>query len=251
MGAGYLEIASPQVRGGGWVESRRGRAANPLRPRLPACTFRPEVLPEEAFFPLSRTFQCRECSLPGEAGQRGPLPMYHRTCKRRRDSARERQRTRLSVAVQLPARDCAWCGRSFVPLRRQRRYCGSECRRARDRAQAASRWLLRRALPGDAERFARNTREKQARRVGLSAASFADVRAGLLVAQVGSCGICRRPFVDPERDAVLDHDHSDGRIRGLLCHGCNTALGHFGDCAEGVESVLLYLQGSFRLTRVV
>lgn len=47
--------------------------------------------------------------------------------------------------------------------------------------------------------------------------------AGLAVIegwQAGRCGICSR-----ERSLVTDHDHSTGLVRGLLCHGCNTAEG--------------------------
>lgn len=43
--------------------------------------------------------------------------------------------------------------------------------------------------------------------------------------QGGKCAICAAPF-DPEiRHPAVDHDHMDGRVRGLLCAGCNLTLG--------------------------
>lgn len=39
--------------------------------------------------------------------------------------------------------------------------------------------------------------------------------------QDGACAICKK------REAVVvDHCHDSGKVRGLLCLGCNTALGY-------------------------
>lgn len=56
--------------------------------------------------------------------------------------------------------------------------------------------------------------------------------------QGGVCAICAQP---PEEGKVLqvDHDHITGRIRGLLCHKCNKALGLLN---EQLESALRYLE---------
>lgn len=43
--------------------------------------------------------------------------------------------------------------------------------------------------------------------------------------QGGRCGICSRSL--PKLH--VDHEHSSGRIRGLLCSNCNLAIGHFKD----------------------
>jgi hypothetical protein len=48
--------------------------------------------------------------------------------------------------------------------------------------------------------------------------------------QAGRCGICTRRLYSKRYKAFcVDHDHTNGRIRGLLCHNCNRALGMFQD----------------------
>lgn len=46
----------------------------------------------------------------------------------------------------------------------------------------------------------------------------------LLMNQQGNCAACDRPPKEGRRLHV-DHDHHTGEVRGLLCSGCNAALG--------------------------
>jgi hypothetical protein len=39
-----------------------------------------------------------------------------------------------------------------------------------------------------------------------------------------------------------DHDHKTGRIRGMLCKGCNTGIGMLGDTVFGLQRAIEYLQ---------
>ena len=39
----------------------------------------------------------------------------------------------------------------------------------------------------------------------------------------------------------IDHDHKTGKIRGLLCHYCNSGLGLLGDTIERVTNTIEYL----------
>ena len=44
----------------------------------------------------------------------------------------------------------------------------------------------------------------------------------MLVSQGGVCAICKK---EPGKNRLsVDHDHSDGRIRGLLCYICNRKI---------------------------
>ncbi|MGY1753315.1 endonuclease domain-containing protein [Blastococcus sp. SYSU D01042] len=57
-------------------------------------------------------------------------------------------------------------------------------------------------------------------------------------AQENRCGICGEP--DPQH---LDHDHSTGRIRMLLCQRCNQGLGLFRDDPYLLHVAGLYVEG--------
>ena len=71
---------------------------------------------------------------------------------------------------------------------------------------------------------------------------------GLLQAQEGRCQICRCVlFLEVDRkgrsDAVhVDHEHTSGRVRGLLCSDCNRGLGCFHDREEVLISAAQYIK---------
>ena len=43
---------------------------------------------------------------------------------------------------------------------------------------------------------------------------------------------------------VVDHDHTTGKVRGLLCHNCNRALGLLQDSSQNLHKALSYLEGA-------
>ena len=68
-----------------------------------------------------------------------------------------------------------------------------------------------------------------------------DDKARMIRAQRGRCWICRRLFTSSKTTHV-DHCHRTGRVRGVLCSNCNTALGKFGDDPEMLARAILYLK---------
>jgi len=62
----------------------------------------------------------------------------------------------------------------------------------------------------------------------------------MYAAQNGACKICRKNF----SRLHVDHDHKTGNVRGLLCHGCNVALGHFQDNVSSLTNAIEYLNNS-------
>ena len=65
--------------------------------------------------------------------------------------------------------------------------------------------------------------------------------------QAGLCALCGNPetiFVSQGklRKLAVDHCHTTGRVRGLLCGRCNTGLGKLGDTPEALRKALTYLE---------
>lgn len=71
----------------------------------------------------------------------------------------------------------------------------------------------------------------------------------LLTAQAGVCRICQKPEtvmdnrVGKTRMLAVDHDHTTGKIRGLLCSNCNLGLGGFKDSVVNLSRAIAYLKG--------
>ncbi len=62
--------------------------------------------------------------------------------------------------------------------------------------------------------------------------------------QGGRCAICRLELQRGRGPACehVDHDHLTGKVRGLLCTGCNLGLGHMSDNPERLRQAALYLE---------
>jgi hypothetical protein len=82
------------------------------------------------------------------------------------------------------------------------------------------------------------------KRFGMSLAEFERMHA----AQDGLCAICRKPETARRRDGggarglAVDHCHTSGKVRGLLCTGCNAVLGQAKDNIETLEAAIRYLK---------
>lgn len=65
----------------------------------------------------------------------------------------------------------------------------------------------------------------------------------LLLKQEGRCAICGSNNPGGRfKYFNVDHNHSTGKIRGLLCLYCNTGLGKFGDNTTFLRKAVEYLE---------
>ncbi len=119
-------------------------------------------------------------------------------------------------------KDCRWCGLVFKPLAPCHHYCSDTCRRQV------------------------NADRHYKRSYGVSYRWVLDK----LVEQDYKCAICRTYGFKMRDDHVtgmcLDHCHTTGNPRGLLCHNCNRGLGLFQDDPELLKKAAEYLQNDTR-----
>ena len=91
------------------------------------------------------------------------------------------------------------------------------------------------------KRTAEETRRQTLRRFGLSPEEY----AGLLAAQGNTCAGCLQSETITVRGRrmplAVDHHHETGKVRGLLCHNCNRALGLLRDNPDTLVRLLAYL----------
>lgn len=60
--------------------------------------------------------------------------------------------------------------------------------------------------------------------------------------QNNKCAICKETQRNPKDELCIDHDHTTGKVRGLLCHRCNIGLGFLKDNENLIEKLLSYLR---------
>lgn len=70
----------------------------------------------------------------------------------------------------------------------------------------------------------------------------------MLISQNNGCAICGEAPPTEEKTErkfahlPVDHCHTTGKVRGLLCHRCNRGIGFLGDSIPYLKNAILYLQ---------
>jgi hypothetical protein len=62
----------------------------------------------------------------------------------------------------------------------------------------------------------------------------------MLEEQEGVCYICKK--ADYDRELGVDHDHTTGEVRKLLCRKCNMGIGYFDDNPDLLLKAVMYLK---------
>jgi len=64
----------------------------------------------------------------------------------------------------------------------------------------------------------------------------------MLSSQEHKCAICGKHQDSFSKRLFVDHCHTTGVVRGLLCHKCNSGLGHFEDNVYNMQKAIDYLK---------
>ena len=120
--------------------------------------------------------------------------------------------------TKFKGKTCPHCKKEFTPTKPSQKFCGNpECIRRG--------WLkayLNRVYKLDIDTYEE-----------------------MLKTQDGLCKICNTEgFLMKESHVlklVVDHCHQTGRVRGLLCHNCNRALGLLKDDKDVISRAIDYL----------
>lgn len=76
-------------------------------------------------------------------------------------------------------------------------------------------------------------------RYGITIEQYED----MLQSQNGLCTICGVAMDSSQKTCIphVDHDHSTGKVRGILCGSCNAGLGNFRDDVKRLLKAVDYL----------
>lgn len=166
------------------------------------------------------------------------------------DAARHVRRAQL---VARRAEQCEQCGASLAEADRRRRFCSTKCscdwhNRRRARARAAEKVANRRPcrgcngpVPASAKAsalYCSKTCKTRARRHEVYGFTKQELEA--LLAQHEVCAICLTADWS-RKGPQVDHDHSTGAVRGVLCGNCNQGLGRFKDDPTRLLRAVAYL----------
>ena len=122
--------------------------------------------------------------------------------------------------------ECTQCGTTFTAQKRrtsEHTFCSRKCKqdwsnaRPEHRAKVRNSYYLRRY----------NLTEQEADEL-----------------KTRGCDICGRTEVSGRwgNNMHIDHNHTTGKVRGVLCHGCNVSLGHFQHDLDLLDRAVAYLR---------
>jgi transcription elongation factor Elf1 len=139
-------------------------------------------------------------------------------------------KAKMSEAIKSPP-NCPVCGETDIAKFYLDKKGGRSTKVCREchKAQCKARW------------HARTPVEKQATRVKAMYGITSEEYKQMYEAQDGKCKICNTAPTT-KRGLNVDHCHVSGKVRGLLCHGCNTALGSFKDDPTLLMNAIEYLR---------
>ncbi len=88
--------------------------------------------------------------------------------------------------------------------------------------------------------YARSIKHQRQAKYGVSCEDYKN----LMEKANNSCEICGTTECATGNGLAIDHCHSTGKVRGILCQACNTALGSFRDDPDLIQRAINYIKES-------
>src|SRR5574337_339575 len=156
-----------------------------------------------------------------------------RGCKQEKDSDGffPDKRSKYSLRFRQPCRECWSDDRKRFREKNLERVC------AQERASTKRRFEAN----GEKKNF-RSLNWRLKYKFGITVEQYME----MIHAQNEKCAICEMPIAPlmsgsgNRGSACVDHDHRTSKVRAILCHGCNTAIGLFDDNPEIIERAASY-----------
>jgi hypothetical protein len=101
---------------------------------------------------------------------------------------------------------------------------------------------VRKRYAEDPEFRAKRKAAQRKRRLSTKYGLTVEEHAQMLSVQGGACLICRRSPRGRQKALCVDHCHSTGKVRGLLCSSCNSALGLLKEDVDRMQSMIRYVR---------
>ena len=199
---------------------------------------------------VSKPFEreCLHCSIPFSTGE-----WRKKFCNPKCNTAWHNAKRKTTKDLD---RVCIVCSAVFKPMQRTgigRKWCSEECRLTilrnyKPRRNQAE--LDRKKKHAEYQRkYLAKNKDKQKhqdliKKYGISLDQYKEQHQ----VQSGVCAICGNPetIVDKRskrvRHLAVDHNHTTGQIRGLLCMGCNQGIGNFQEDLDRLKKAVTYLE---------
>lgn len=179
-----------------------------------------------------KTDWCKPCMNAQGARFRAAHPENRRN---KHKAAVERFDPAAAAVLQIGLRKCCDCGKEkpyseFPKFRGVKVGVGSRCRVCN--SEAAEKWR--------AENRRQDRKNNKLSRIGRKYGLTAAAILALHQSQGGKCAICRKDL-DLGPDMSIDHNHTTGAVRGILCRTCNSGIGLLRDSQRLIRAALKYL----------
>ena len=69
-----------------------------------------------------------------------------------------------------------------------------------------------------------------------------DIYNKMLIKQGNKCSICNLSFSDKKIKPHIDHNHTTGKVRGILCSKCNIGIGQLKENINILYNAIKYLE---------